>query len=522
MTFSFVSTFLNRLPWIGILACALLGALVGCGLQGYECFDDNDCSAANRCLQGWCRQRPPATVPSRRTPVPPPLVSRQAPVYIPPFLPISQDSSMCQRGAQRSCFSGPTGLSTKGPCHAGVQRCRDGQWGACEGQVLPQTEICNGQDDDCDGLVDERLGCGCVPGMSRPCYTGPEGTKGVGGCAAGTQTCEATKTWGACHEQQVPQTETCNEIDDDCDGKVQETCQACFLTREVHQLSGHSGPIQALAFGPQEQLLATASSDNNVHLWDVKTGRLITKLEGHGHSVMSVEFNTAGTHLVTASLDNTVRIWSLRTRKVEHVFHKHNRGINSARFDPTGAFVVSAGRDGMLLVWNVTKGTQVRSWKATKGEPTQLAFHPQGKLWVVGDNLGNLHARTWPEGKLLRSWEAHIKEIRHLRFREDGRRLMSVSRDNSYKLWNPWQGSLLHLHREQSRTLESATFRPGSRQILTAWHYYIRTWREGENQTLESWSGNSRPIVQLETSPQGNWLASVDEGNIIKLWQCPP
>lgn len=43
----------------------------------------------------------------------------------------------------------------KGRCKAGIQRCRDGKWGACEGALLPRQERCNGIDDDCDGRVDE-------------------------------------------------------------------------------------------------------------------------------------------------------------------------------------------------------------------------------------------------------------------------------------------------------------------------------------------------------------------------------
>ncbi|HAA55554.1 MAG TPA: hypothetical protein DCE42_12405 [Myxococcales bacterium] len=64
----------------------------------------------------------------------------------------------------------------------------------------------------------------CLSGQTRPCYTGPQGTKDVGLCKAGTQTCTAQATWGSCLEQILPKGEQCNEKDDNCDGKVDEGC----------------------------------------------------------------------------------------------------------------------------------------------------------------------------------------------------------------------------------------------------------------------------------------------------------
>jgi len=60
----------------------------------------------------------------------------------------------------------------------------------------------------------------CTPTDTRPCYTGPAGTAGVGTCQYGIQTCAADGTWGPCVGEVLPQTETCNNLDDDCNGVV--------------------------------------------------------------------------------------------------------------------------------------------------------------------------------------------------------------------------------------------------------------------------------------------------------------
>ena len=77
---------------------------------------------------------------------------------------------------------------------------------------------CDGRDNDCDGKTDE--GCECRNGSSRACYSGKAGTSGKGACRAGVQICKDGKWDNGCRGQVTTGTETCNDLDDDCDGNV--------------------------------------------------------------------------------------------------------------------------------------------------------------------------------------------------------------------------------------------------------------------------------------------------------------
>jgi hypothetical protein len=87
----------------------------------------------------------------------------------------------------------------------------------------------NGLDDDCDGIVDS--GCACVPGSVEACFAGPPGRRGVGICHDGIATCMGGGqfgTWGPCVGGIVPAAaETCNGVDDDCDGCVDDGVTCC-------------------------------------------------------------------------------------------------------------------------------------------------------------------------------------------------------------------------------------------------------------------------------------------------------
>ena len=84
----------------------------------------------------------------------------------------------------------------------------------------------------------------------RACYDGPAGTRGVGICADGTQTCIAGaggvgSDWGACAGGRLPEAETCNELDDDCDGVVDDGC----VCRRGETRACYDGPAATAGVG---------------------------------------------------------------------------------------------------------------------------------------------------------------------------------------------------------------------------------------------------------------------------------
>jgi hypothetical protein len=104
---------------------------------------------------------------------------------------------------------GACGVSSVGACELGTLTCQGGSL-TCVGAINPVAEQCNGLDDDCDGSTDEGN-----PGGGGGCATGQ-----LGVCAAGTQQCLGGGL--QCVANSSPSTEQCDGLDNDCDGSVDE------------------------------------------------------------------------------------------------------------------------------------------------------------------------------------------------------------------------------------------------------------------------------------------------------------
>jgi hypothetical protein len=114
----------------------------------------------------------------------------------------------CIDGQQQSCYSGPPETEGIGICEPGVQTCDQGQWGPCIGDVTPETETCNGLDDDCNGEVDDGN-----PDGGAPCDT-----QLFGICKFGQMQCINASL--QCVQTVFPEAEVCDGQDNDCNGVI--------------------------------------------------------------------------------------------------------------------------------------------------------------------------------------------------------------------------------------------------------------------------------------------------------------
>jgi hypothetical protein len=177
----------------------------------------NACKHDGQCCTGSCRKRrcrcrrlgQPCTEDRHCCPSHQGMICQNGSCALP------DGGGECSPGAARPCYSGPAGTENVGICRSGSQQClNDGNWGACQGEVLPQTELCNGLDDDCDGVVDDGVACPGAPNATVSCLSGQ---CRVVECAAGFADCDGDAASG-CETNIATDVRNCGGCGIDCTG----------------------------------------------------------------------------------------------------------------------------------------------------------------------------------------------------------------------------------------------------------------------------------------------------------------
>lgn len=103
----------------------------------------------------------------------------------------------------------------------------------------------------------------CQEGETQPCYTGPQGTEGVGECSSGTQSC-VDLYWGTCTGDVIPVSETCDGLDNDCDGTADEGVQTTFYMDSDDDTYGDLSSTTQACEAPQGYVADSTDCDDTM------------------------------------------------------------------------------------------------------------------------------------------------------------------------------------------------------------------------------------------------------------------
>ncbi len=292
--------------------------------------------------------------------------------------------------------------------------------------------------------------------------------------------------------------------------------QAIHGVKALNILEGHSDEVRDISLSPDGKLIASASTDGTVKLWNID-GRLLNTLP-HREWVNSVSFSPDGQVIAATGGNkkdkNITKLWTLDGQELKIIEGQVSWG-NSVSFSPNSRIIATAHDDNTIKLWN-RDGEELNTLEGHSDSVRSIQFSPDGKIIASAGHDKTIKLWTL-DGELLQTIEGHNNLVYSISFSPDGQTITSASQDKTIKLWN-LEGELLETFVGHTTSIYSVAFSPDSSTIISGdSDGTIKFWNL-KGQELQSIEGHDDTVRSIKFSPDGKMLISASNDKTIKFW----
>jgi WD40 repeat protein/predicted amidohydrolase len=290
--------------------------------------------------------------------------------------------------------------------------------------------------------------------------------------------------------------------------------------QELTRLTGHERGVWAVAWSPNDGRLASAGSDATVRLWETSSGQELTRLPGHVSGVHAVAWSPDGGRLASAGSDGTVRLWEGASGKELTCLAGHEGGVRALAWSSHDGQLASAGGDGMVRLWDVASGQELTCLAGHEGGVLAVAWSRDGRLLASAGGDGTVRLWDVASGQELTRPAGHAGVALAVAWSPDGRRLASAGDDGTVRLWEAASGKELACLTGHVNAVRALAWSPdGGRLASAGSDATMRLWEAASGKELACLTGHADAVRTLTWSPNGGQLALAESDGTVRLWE---
>jgi WD40 repeat protein len=236
---------------------------------------------------------------------------------------------------------------------------------------------------------------------------------------------------------------------------------------------GHSDRVCDASYSPDGKMIATASNDRTVKIWNAENGRLLLTISGFTDftQISRITFNPDGKSIMTLSQDGSIRIWDLKNGKNIHTFNDSNQRITDAKYSPDGNYLFlipqSYQKDTMIHMWDEKKGRLLNIHQEKAAAINFVVFSPDSKYFLLSSGESSFQMLASASGDLIRNYD---NDVSGAVFSPDGKKILTYSKRES-NVWNAETGNLIATI--NTNPVSTPCFSADGKKILAAAHMEV-------------------------------------------------
>ncbi|XP_041010978.1 WD40 repeat-containing protein HOS15-like isoform X2 [Juglans microcarpa x Juglans regia] len=144
----------------------------------------------------------------------------------------------------------------------------------------------------------------------------------------------------------------------------------------IKNFAGHQGEVNCVKWDPTGSLLASCSDDITAKVWSMKQDKFVHDLREHSKEIYTIRWSPTGAGtinpnqqlvLASASFDSTVKLWDVELGKLLHSLNGHRDPVYSVAFSPNGEYLASGSLDRSMHIWSLKEGKIVKTYTGNGG-----------------------------------------------------------------------------------------------------------------------------------------------------------
>jgi WD40 repeat protein len=322
--------------------------------------------------------------------------------------------------------------------------------------------------------------------------------------------------------------------------------------RTLRTLTGHTGPVLAVAVSQDGQLVASASADHTVRVWTM-TGGLRATFAGHGTEVTAVAFGHSGGLVATGTTDGMIRLWRVRggqtlERRIgtrdpvtamafsaddaylvcataqgsvtvldtgggrHFLLGAHPATVTCVAVSSDGSLIATGCEDGIARLWD-RDGTQLGVVPYPDASVEAVAFSPDGSLVVV--TVGGTRTRICDAHRGVVVADLAQRALGVV-LASNGQAAALVLPSGELATWQG-VGEFQLIDSRRTQPISSVAFAPGGRLLATSGDR-VWAWDTGTGHATLMKSDRNSGVSGAILTDDGRWVALQDANESVQIW----